>query len=156
MRIASARSYGSPDVVRVEEVETPKSEADEVLVRVHAASVNRADLDGLYPRWKFLRLFLGVRRPRLPWLGIDVAGEVVGLGPQATRFQLGDRVFADIFSHKKKGGAFAEFVCVPQRALAAMPPTLSYEEAACLPHGAILAILALKPRRGHDLAQAAR
>jgi len=148
MRIAVARRYGSPDVVRIEEIETPVPEGDEVLVRVHAASVNRADLDGLYPRWQFIRLFLGIRRPRLPGLGIDMAGEVVALGPQATRFKQGDSVFADLFNHRKKGGAFADFACVPQDGLTAMPPTLSYEDAACLPHSAILAILGLKPRRG--------
>ena len=104
MKIATAREYGSPDRVRVEDVPTPTPEADEVLVRVRAASVNRADLDGMYPRWQFTRLFLGVRRPRLPWLGIDVAGTVEATGPEARRFKPGDDVFADIFSHRKKGG----------------------------------------------------
>ena len=138
MKIAVARESGSPDVVRIEEVETPTPEADEVLVRVRAASVNRADLDGIYPRWQFTRLFLGLRRPRRPWLGIDVAGTVEALGPQAKRFKPGDDVFADIFSHGKKGGAFAEYACVPEKALSAMPAGLSHEEAATLPHSAIL------------------
>ena len=146
MKTAVAREYGSPDVVRIEEVETPTPEADEVLVRVRAASVNRADLDGMYPRWQFTRLFLGLRRPRRPWLGIDVAGTVEALGPQAKRFKTGDDVFADIFSHGKKGGAFAEYACVPEKALSAMPAGLSHEEAATLPHSAILAIMGLKPR----------
>ena len=146
MKIALAREYGSPDVVRVEEIATPTPEADEVLVRVRAASVNRADLDGMYPRWQFTRLFLGLRRPRSPWLGIDVAGTVAALGPEAKHLKVGDDVFADIFSHRKKGGAFAEYVCVPERALSAMPARLTYEEAATLPHSAVLAIMALKPR----------
>ena len=146
MKIATAREYGSPDVVRVEEIDTPTPDADEVLVRVKAASVNRADLDGMYPRWKFFRLFLGLRKPRLPWIGVDVAGTVEALGPQATRFKLGDEVFSDIFGKGKKGGAFAEFVCVPEKALSSMPAGLSHEEAATLPHSAILAIMGLKPR----------
>ena len=133
-------------MVRVEEIDTPTPEADEVLVRVRAASVNRADLDGLYPRWQFTRLFLGLRRPRRPWLGIDVAGIVEAVGPEATHFKPGDEVFADIFSYGKKGGAFAEFVCVPEKALSTMPAGLSHEEAATLPHSAILAIMGLKPR----------
>jgi len=149
MRIAVARRYGSPDVVRVEEIATPTPEADEVLVRVRAASVNRADLDGLYPRWQFARLFLGLRRPRRPWLGIDVAGTVEAVGPDADTFKPGDDVFGDIFGRGRKGGSFAEYLSVSQKALAHMPPTLSHDEAACLPHGAILAILALKPRHGH-------
>jgi NADPH:quinone reductase-like Zn-dependent oxidoreductase len=150
MKIATARQYGSPDVVRIEEIETPKPEADEVLVRVHAASVNRADLDGLYPRWQFLRLFLGIRRPRLPWLGIDVAGTVEAVGPEVTELKPGDRVFGDIFGRGRKTGAFAEYACVSQKALATMPAALDFAEAACLPHAACLAILALTPRRGRD------
>ena len=146
MRIATAREYGPPDRVRIETVPTPTPEADEVVVRVRAASVNRADLDGMYPRWQFTRLFLGLRRPRLPWLGIDVAGIVESVGSEAKRFKPGDDVFADIFSHGKKGGAFAEFVCVPEKALAKMPANLSHEEAATLPHSAILAIMGLQPR----------
>ncbi len=145
MRIATARAYGSPDVVRVEDIDTPTPEGDEVLVRVRAASVNRADLDGMYPRWKFFRLFLGLRRPRRPWLGVDVAGTVDALGPEAKRFKVGADVFADIFSYGKKGGAFAEFVCVPEKALSAMPAGLTHDEAATLPHSAILAIMGLNP-----------
>ena len=73
--------YGPPEVVEVREVETPAPEADQVLVRVEAAAVNRADLDGLYPRWAFTRLFMGPRTPRQKSVGLDVAGTVEAVGP---------------------------------------------------------------------------
>src|SRR6267378_8539678 len=106
MKAAVADRYGPPTVVEVGDVERPVATADRVLVRVHAASVNRADLDGLYPRWQLTRLFLGLRTPRTPRLGLDVAGVVEAVGPTVTRFKSGDRVFADLFLFGM--GAFAE------------------------------------------------
>jgi NADPH:quinone reductase-like Zn-dependent oxidoreductase len=149
MKAAVARQYGSPDVVRIEDVPIPTPEGDEVLVRVKAASVNRADLDGLYPRWQFLRPFTGIRRPRSPWLGVDVAGTVERVGPDVTKLKPGDDVFFDMFGKAAKGGAFAEYACLTQERPSSMPTSLSYEEAACLPHSAVLAILGMKARGGH-------
>lgn len=144
MQAALRDRYGSPDVVRVEEVPTPSPTGDQVLVRVRAASVNRADLDNLYPRWRFLRLVLGIRAPRERRLGMDVAGVVEACGPEATRFQPGDRVFADLFAHGT--GAFAEYVCAPERAFLRIPDGVAFDEAASLPHSAVLALQGL--RRG--------
>jgi NADPH:quinone reductase-like Zn-dependent oxidoreductase len=144
MQAAIRDRYGSPDVVRIDEVPTPSPADDQVLVRVRAASVNRADLDNLYPRWRFLRLVLGVRAPREHRLGIDVAGVVEACGPEATRFQPGEHVFADLFGYG--AGAFAEYVCAPERAFLRIPDAVSFEEAATLPHSAVLALQGL--RRG--------
>ena len=113
-----------------------------MLVRVHAASVNRADLDGLYPRWQLTRLFLGVRRPRTPRLGLDVAGIVESVGPGVTRFEPGDRVFADLFAFGM--GAFAEYACAREKAFLSIPSDISFEDAATLPHSAVLAIQGLR------------
>jgi NADPH:quinone reductase-like Zn-dependent oxidoreductase len=146
MRAALRDRYGPPEVVGVREVETPRPSADEVLVRVKAASVNRADLDNLYPRWQFLRLFLGLRRPRVRRIGLDVAGVVEALGPQVTDFRPGDEVFGDMFEFGQ--GAFAEYVCVPQRAFARIPAGMSFADAATLPHSAVLAVQALRRRDG--------
>src|SRR5438309_5334272 len=98
MKAAWRDRYGSPDVVEVREVPVPVPSNDQVLVRVVAASVNRADLDGLYPRWQFTRLFLGLRAPRIHSLGLDVAGVVEAVGPSVTRLRPGDRVFGDLFN----------------------------------------------------------
>ena len=146
MKAAVRDRYGPPDVVKVEDVELPVAAGDEMLVRVHAASVNRADLDGLYPRWQFTRLFFGLRRPRTRRLGLDVAGVVESVGPGVTRFRPGDRVFGDLIVFGQ--GAFAEYVSVRERALGAMPAAMTFEDAATLPHSAVLALQGLRLRNG--------
>ncbi|HET9455737.1 MAG TPA: NAD(P)-dependent alcohol dehydrogenase [Candidatus Limnocylindrales bacterium] len=146
MKAAVRDRYGSVDVVEVREIERPSPSGDEVLVRVEAASVNRADLDGLTPKPSIVRLFLGLRRPRNPRLGCDVAGVVEAVGSAATRFRPGDRVFADLYPFGS--GAFAEAVCAPERAFAPVPEAMSFETAATLPHSAILALQGLRLRNG--------
>ena len=146
MKAAVRDRYGPPEVVRIEEVERPVPIGDQVLVRILAASVNRADLDNLYPRWRVLRLALGVRAPRNRKVGSDAAGVVEAVGSEVTAFQPGDRVVGDLFEHGL--GAFAEYAAAPQRAWAAIPSTLSFEDAATLPHSAILALQGLRLGKG--------
>src|SRR5918999_6049353 len=90
--------YGGPEVVSVRDVDKPTPGEREVLVRVEAASVNRADLDGLYPRWAFTRLFLGLRAPRghTRYVGIDVCGVVEAAGEGVSSLKVGDAVFSDL------------------------------------------------------------
>lgn len=149
MKAAVRERYGSPDVVEVRDIDVPVPGAGEVLVRVRAASVNRADLDGIRPRPGFVRLFIGLRAPRNHRIGIDVAGVVEALGPGATRFRPGDEVFADLFARGQ--GAFAEYVCAPEAAFEPMPSGMSFEEAASLPHSAILALQGLRLRKGRSV-----
>jgi NADPH:quinone reductase-like Zn-dependent oxidoreductase len=149
MKAATRERYGSVDVVEVREIEQPSPVEDQVLVRVRAASVNRADLDGLAPRPQFIRLFMGVRAPRQHRLGVDVAGEVEVVGPGVTRFKPGDRVFADMFSFG--AGSFAEYVCAPERAFLPIPSGLTFEDAATLPHSAVLAVQGLRLRNGRTI-----
>jgi NADPH:quinone reductase-like Zn-dependent oxidoreductase len=146
MKAAIVDRYGTPDAVRIEEVETPVPTDDQVLVRVRAASVNRADLDGIQPRPQFVRLFIGLRRPRNRRVGLDVAGVVEAVGPAVTRFKPGDRVFADLYAHG--GGAFAEYACAKEKAFLPIPDGLSFEDAATLPHSANLAVQGLRRRDG--------
>jgi NADPH:quinone reductase-like Zn-dependent oxidoreductase len=144
MKAAFRDRYGSPDVVELRDVETPVPADDQVLVRVRAASVNRADLDGLAPRPAFARLFMGLRAPRNHRLGLDAAGVIEDVGSAVTRFRPGDDVFADLFVHGQ--GAFAEYVCAPEKAFELMPAGMSFEDAATLPHSAILAVQGLRLR----------
>ena len=146
MKAAFRDRYGTTDVVEIREVDRPVPADDQVLVRIVAASVNRADLDALGPKPGFARLFMGVRSPRETSLGLDVAGEVEAVGASVTRFRPGDRVFADLFSFGQ--GAFAEFVSAPERAFASMSPGMSFEQAATLPHSAVLALQSLRLRDG--------
>lgn len=146
MKAAIHERYGPPEVVELREVERPVPTADQVLVRVRAASVNRADLDGLKPRPSFIRPFIGFRAPRNTSVGIDVAGTVEAVGPDVTRFSPGDQVFADTFTYGV--GAFAEYVCAAEKAFELMPSGMSFEGASTLPHSAVLALQGLRLRNG--------
>jgi len=154
MKAAVRDRYGSPDIVRVEDVDTPVPTDDKVLVRVAAASVNRADLDGLEARPGFVRIFTGVRAPRNHLIGIDVAGVVESVGPAVARFKVGDRVFGDMFSFGT--GTFAEYTCAAERAFQLIPAGITFEDAATLPHSAILALQSLRLRNGRTIGSGSR
>jgi NADPH:quinone reductase-like Zn-dependent oxidoreductase len=143
--------YGSPDVVQLRDAPVPEPGEGEVLVRVVAASVNRADLDGLTPKPGFVRLFMGMRAPRSHRIGGDVAGVIESVGAGVSRFKPGDQVFGDMFLHGNVG--FAEYVCAPEKAFEPMPADMSFEEAATLPHSAVLALQALRLRKGRTVKQ---
>ena len=150
MRAAWADRYGrATDVVRVIDRERPTPAADQVLVKVHVASVNRADLDGLGPKPGFLRLVMGLRGPRQKSMGIDLAGTVEAVGPTVKRLKVGDRVFGDLFAGGQ--GAFAEYASPPEKALAAIPDEVSFEDAATLGHSAILAMQGWRLRSGRTI-----
>ena len=102
--------YGPPDVLRLTDVQTPVPKDDEVLVKVHAVSLNASDWEALRGKPLYSRI-MGPFRPRHHILGSDIAGQVEAAGRNATLFQPGERVFADILSHM---GGFAEYVCVPR------------------------------------------
>jgi NADPH:quinone reductase-like Zn-dependent oxidoreductase len=152
MRAAVHTSYGPPEVVRVEEVERPTPSDRQVLIRVHATTVNRTDCGARAARPFFYRLFLGLRRPRLTVLGSEFAGVVEAVGDGVTAFQAGDRVFG--FSGTTFG-AHAEYLVMPEHdRLATMPARLSFEEAAPGTEGAIYALSMIrrtKLRAGHDV-----
>lgn len=144
MKAAVRYDYGSPEDVSVVEIAVPDPEGDRVLVRVKASSVNTADLDVLRGVPRATRMAMGWRHPRSPALGVDVVGEVVKVGSEVTRFQPGDEVWGDLFDGGL--GAFAEYVCPPERSLSSKPRDLFFELAATLPHSGLLAYQALKAR----------
>ncbi len=149
MKAAIRDRYGPPEVVTIEDVDAPVPADGQVLVRVRAASVNRADLDGLKPKPSFVRLFMGLRAPRSHSIGVDAAGVVESVGTGVTDLKPGDEVFGDMFIGGQ--GSFAEYVCAPGRAFQPMPPGMSFEEAATLPHSAILAIQGLRLGSGRTV-----
>ena len=118
-----------------------------MLVRVRAASVNRADLDGLKPKPGFVRLFMGLRAPRDHEVGIDAAGVVEAVGPGVTAVQARRRGL-DRPVRGREFGAFAEYVCAREKAFEPIPAGMSFEEAATLPHSAVLALQGLRLRNG--------
>jgi len=127
MKAALVTRYGSPDVVKIAEAPKPDPAAAEVLIRVHAAAVGRTDCGELRAHPIFMRLFTGLRRPRRTILGLDVAGEVEAVGSLVTEFEPGDRVFG--LCPTRNNGAQAEYVCVPETAIAAMPAGAPFDAA---------------------------
>jgi NADPH:quinone reductase-like Zn-dependent oxidoreductase len=143
MKAVVYRCYGSPEVLKLEDIAKPVPAADEVLVRVHAASVN--PLDWHYMRGKpyLIRLSEGFGTPENNRLGVDFAGTVEAVGSSVTRFKPGDEVFGGKF------GAFAEYVSVHEgRAIALKPANLTFEQAASVPVAAVTALQALRDK-GH-------
>lgn len=134
-------AYGPPEVLRLEEVAQPTPRPDEVLLQVHAAGINDWDLGILRGETLLDRLLYGLFKPRRKILGCDVAGQVVAVGDQVTRFRPGDAVFGDLSGCGF--GAFAEYVCARENALAPMPAGLSFPQAAAIPQAAQLAVQGL-------------
>ena len=136
MRAVVHDRYGPPGVLRLEEVERPIPQDDEVLVRIHATTVNRTDC-GLRSARPFIsRFFTGLLRPRNRILGMELAGEVEAVGAAVTEFRVGDEVFGG-----KGFAAHAEFVCIRETGpLAHKPAGMSFEEAAAVTDGAMLAL----------------
>ncbi|MBI3110210.1 MAG: NAD(P)-dependent alcohol dehydrogenase [Ignavibacteriales bacterium] len=139
MKAIVYHKYGSPDVLELKEVEKPTPKDDEVLIKVHAASVNAYD-------WHFLTadIFLirlmggGLLKPKDTRLGADIAGRVEAVGRNVKQFQPGDGVFGMV------RGGFAEYACSPENALALKPSTLSFEGAAAVPMAAVTALQGLR------------
>ena len=141
MRAVVHDRYGPPEVLRVAEVDRPVPNEDEVLVDVYASTVTRGDTMGVRSvEYRFTRLFTGVRRPRTTSLGTEFAGRVEAVGAAVTEFQIGDEVCG------VKSGANAEYVTVREDGVIVQKPTgLTYEEAAAVPEGSLLALTCLRP-----------
>jgi NADPH:quinone reductase-like Zn-dependent oxidoreductase len=153
MRAVVYDRYGPPDVQRLEEVERPVPENDEVLIKIHATTVTRTDC-GLRSGKPFIvRLFFGLRRPKQRILGTELAGEVEAVGEAVSEFAIGDHVFGSTPAFRS--GAHAEFICLAESApIAHKPAGMTFEQAASVTDGVILALMCLeasKVRRGHSV-----
>jgi NADPH:quinone reductase-like Zn-dependent oxidoreductase len=143
MKAIVCTKYGPPDVLQLKEVPKPTPDDDQVLVKVHAASVNAADLETL--RGVFIVRLASPRKPMYEILGSDIAGRVEAVGRNVKLFQPGDEVWSDLsFPHGL--GAFAEYVCVSENALAPKPASMTFEEAATYPQAAIVALQSLRDK----------
>jgi NADPH:quinone reductase-like Zn-dependent oxidoreductase len=134
--------YGPPETLRMAEVDKPAPNADAVLVKVLAVSVNAADWHVLRGKPLFSRATLGLLRPKHKILGVDVAGQVEAVGSGVTGFKPGDEVYANLLDHGY--GGFAEYVSVPVDVMSSKPPNLSFEEAAAVPMAAVTALQGLR------------
>jgi len=145
MKAAICLRYGPPEVLVVRGVEKPQPKADEVLVRIHASTVNSSDWfirsgipNAPFFMWMMMRLMIGVYRPRRQILGLILAGEVVEVGAAVQRFRLGDRVWAFTKFHL---GGYAEFTCLREASSVGFAPNgLTFDEAAAIAFGGLLAL----------------
>ncbi|MEO7990922.1 MAG: NAD(P)-dependent alcohol dehydrogenase [Chryseolinea sp.] len=131
--------YGTPDVLELKEIDKPIPKPDEVLIKVHAVSLNDWDL-GLLDGDLINRLLNGLRKPKIKILGSDIAGQVEMVGKNVKKFRVGDHVFGDLSG---RWGGFAEYVCADENALALKPVTMTFAEAAAIPQAAMLAVQGL-------------
>lgn len=127
--------YGSPDVLKLEEVEKPVPRDDEVLIKIHAVSINGSDRESLIGKPLYARIG-GLLRPGYSILGSDIAGRVEEVGRNVTLFQQGDDVFGEIPGYQ---GGFAEYACSSEKTLVKKPARMTFEEAASMPQGGVLA-----------------
>lgn len=145
MKAVLYEKYGAPEVLTVTEINKPVPKSNEVLIKVHAATVHVGDTilrRGKHPDSQFFTLFLhlavGIFKPRNRMLGMELAGTVESVGEKVTKFKPGDRIFASAFN---KMGTYAEYKCLPQAGMIALKPeNMSFEEAAAVPNGAITAL----------------
>jgi NADPH:quinone reductase-like Zn-dependent oxidoreductase len=135
--------YGSPDVLELKEVEKPTPKDDEVLIRVHAASLNDWDWGALQGTPFVNRLIFGLLNPKKQILGSDIAGRIEAVGKNVRQFQPGDEVFGDLSGH---WGGFAEYVCARENALVLKPASMTFEEAAAIPQAGMLALQGLRDK----------
>ena len=134
--------YGTPDVLHLKDVEKPAPKENEVLVKVHATSVNAADWHLLTADIFLVRLKSGLLKPKYTILGCDIAGQVEAVGRDVKQFKPGDAVFGDVFG--LNFGGFAEYVSAPESDLALKPANLSFDEAAAVPLAAKTALQGLR------------
>ena len=133
-------NYGSPDVLKCEEIEKPTAGDNEVLIKVRAASVNPLDWRIMRGRPYILRILFGLRKPTITRPGRDVAGQVEAVGRNVTQFKPGDEVFGAC------RGAFAEYACTSESALAMKPDNVTFEQAASVPVAALTALQGLRDK----------
>jgi NADPH:quinone reductase-like Zn-dependent oxidoreductase len=137
MKAIVYHNYGSPDVLKCEEIEKPTAGDDEVLIRVCAAAINPVDL--LFRGTSYMvRIMTGLRKPKETRIGHDVTGQVEAVGRNVTQFKPGDAVFGTC------KGAFAEYVCASESALVLKPDSVTFEQAASVPIAALTALQGLR------------
>lgn len=147
MKAVVFTEYGLPDVLQLKEVDKPVPKESEVLVKVHAASINSWDWELLRGTPFVNRLVFGLLKPKkINILGCDVEGKVEAVGKHVKQLQAGDEVFGDL--SRCGWGGFAEYLCAPEDALALKPASMSYEQAAAIPQAALLALQGLVDK-GH-------
>ena len=140
MKAIVYRNYGSPDVLKLEDIEKPTPTDDQVLIKVQAVSINGSDREGLIGKPLYVRIG-GLLKPGHPILGSDIAGRVEVVGTNNTEFKPGDEVFGELPGYH---GGFAEYVCTRGKTLALKPASMTFEEAAAIPQAGVIALQGIR------------
>jgi len=141
MKAILLKEYGLPSVLEVGEVAKPIPNDDEVLMRIHSVSINDWDWGLVRGKPFVIRLFFGLKKPKITIPGVDVSGKIEAVGGNVSSFNIGDEIYCDL-SDCGFGG-FAEYVCVPESHLSKKPFSISHNDAAALPHAGLLALQGL-------------
>lgn len=136
--------YGSPDVLQLKEIAKPTPTDDEILIKIHAVSINGSDREGLVGKPGYVRMS-GLFKPSNPILGSDIAGIVEAVGKNNMEFQVGDEIFGEIPGYH---GGFAEYVCTHGKTMARKPTNMIFEEASAIPQGGVIALNGII-KKGH-------
>jgi NADPH:quinone reductase-like Zn-dependent oxidoreductase len=144
VKAAVTNRYGSPDLLKLSEIERPVPDDSQVLVKVHAASINYGNLVLLKGKPFLARFAFGLLKPKYPIPGGDIAGHVEAVGKAVKQFKPGDEVFGDLSGCG--WGGFADYVAVPESAIAIKPKNLSFEEAAAVPMAGVTALQSLRDK----------
>jgi len=141
MKAIVCEKYGPPDVLQLRETPKPVPKDNEALVRIRAASLNAADLESL--RGDFVPRMVAPLKPKHRIPGTDFAGQIEAIGSRVMQFKPGDEIWGDL-SFPLDGGALAEYVCIPEKALRVKPASMTFEEAAAIPTAAVVALQKLR------------
>lgn len=142
MKAIIYNQYGPPEVLHLKDVPKPTPKSDEVLIRIRAVSVNGSDREGLIGKPLYARLS-GLRKPRHPILGSDIAGRIEMVGSNIRDFRAGDEVFGELPGYH---GGFAEYVCAPEKTLARKPAGMTFDEAAAIPQAGVISLRGIRTK----------
>lgn len=141
MKAIVLKKYGLPNILEIGEVAKPYPNNKEVLIRIHSASINDWDWGLVRGKPFVIRLFFGLKKPKINIPGVDVSGKIEAVGGNVSSFKVGDEIYCDL--SECGFGGFAEYVCVPEKILSKKPTNMSYNDASALPHAGLLALQGL-------------
>jgi NADPH:quinone reductase-like Zn-dependent oxidoreductase len=141
MKAILLKEYGLPNTLEIGEAEKPIPKENEVLVKVYSASINDWDWGLVRGKPFVIRLFFGLKKPKINIPGVDISGKIEAVGGNVSSFNIGDEIYCDL--SECGCGGFAEYVCVPEKELTKKPSNISFNDASALPHAGLLALQGL-------------